>query len=146
MFEDGQQDLVDPLGEVVEPADPADQVLDQRLGHPGVDVVVRHLVAHPVGAPAQRQLRQVAGAQHDAVVVVGQPEQVVGAEPRLHVLEGDVVDLLAATEWMVQGRASICRAAGRMSSSAAVTSSARISAQALGLGELAGGETGHGEA
>jgi hypothetical protein len=53
---------------------------------------VRHLVADAVGAPAQRQLGQVAGAQHDAAAVVGEPEQVVGAQPGLDVLEGDVVD------------------------------------------------------
>ncbi len=36
------------------------------LGTPAVGVVVAHLVADPVGAPAQRQLRQVAGAHHQA--------------------------------------------------------------------------------
>ena len=80
----------------------ADQVLDQRLRHAGVDVVVRHLVADAVGAPAERQLGQVAGADHDAAVLVGEPEQVVGAQPGLHVLEGDVVDRLAAREGMAE--------------------------------------------
>jgi predicted thioesterase len=82
--------------------DPADEVLDQRLRHAGVDVVVRHLVADAVGAPAERQLRQVAGAEHDAVVEVGRAEEVVGAEPGLHVLEGDVVDRLAAREGVAE--------------------------------------------
>ena len=50
-----------------------------------------HLVAHAVRAPAQRQLGQVARAQHDAAQVVGQAEQVVGAQARLDVLEGDIV-------------------------------------------------------
>ncbi|SOZ01697.1 conserved protein of unknown function [Cupriavidus taiwanensis] len=75
--------------------DPAHQVRDQRLRHARVDVVVRHVVAHAIRAPAQRQLAQVAGADHDGMVVVGQPEQVVGALARLHVLEGHVVDLFA---------------------------------------------------
>ena len=57
-----------------------------------------HLVADAVGAPAQRQLREVAGADHDALVLVGEAEQIVGAQARLHVLEGDVVDRLAAGE------------------------------------------------
>ena len=70
-------------------------MLDQRLRHAGIDVVVRHLVADAIGAPAQRQFRQIAGADDDAVVVVGQPEQVVGAQAGLHVLEGDVVDRFA---------------------------------------------------
>ena len=52
---------------------------------------MRHLVAYPVGTPAQRKLGKVARADHDAAVVVGQPEQVVGAQARLHVLERDVV-------------------------------------------------------
>uniref|UniRef100_A0A0N4ZIW7 LigA n=1 Tax=Parastrongyloides trichosuri TaxID=131310 RepID=A0A0N4ZIW7_PARTI len=77
---------------------PADQVLDQGLRHPAVDVVVAHVVADAIGAPAQRQFRQVAGAQHEAVVLIGQAEQIVGAQARLHVLEGDVVHRLAVRE------------------------------------------------
>ena len=86
--------LQQPRGLVADVAagcDEADQVLDQRLRHRGVDVVVAHLVADAVGAPAQRQFGQVAGADHDAVVVVGEPEQIVGAQARLHILKGDVV-------------------------------------------------------
>ena len=111
---------------------PADQVLDQRLGHPGVDGVVAHLVADAVGAPAERQLGEVAGADDEPAVLVGQAEQIVGAQARLHVLEGDVVDRLAAAKgWPMSS--SICSAAGRMSISAASTPSAFISAQALAL-------------
>ena len=76
--------------------DPAHQVLDQRLRHAGVDVVVRHVVADAVGAPAERQLAQVAGADDQAAVQVGEPEQVAGALAGLDVLERDVVDRLAA--------------------------------------------------
>jgi hypothetical protein len=47
-------------------------------------------VVHP-----ERQLAQVAGAQHQRVVVVREPEEVRGALARLHVLEGDVVHRLA---------------------------------------------------
>src|SRR6185295_4171127 len=57
------------------------QVLDQCLGHAAVDVVMRHLVAHPVCGPAERQFGQVAGAQHDAAALVGEAEEVVGAQP-----------------------------------------------------------------
>ncbi len=62
---------------------------------------MRHLVADTVSRPTQSQLGQVAGAQHDATALIGQPEQVVGAQPGLDVLERDVVDLLAAGERMV---------------------------------------------
>ena len=89
------------LVELPELIDPADQVLDQGLGHAGVDGVVRHLVADAVGAPAQRELGEVAGAEHDAAAVVGEPEEVVGAQPGLHVLEGHVVDRLAVGERVV---------------------------------------------
>ncbi len=54
-----------------------------------------HLVADAVGAPAQRQLRQVARADHQPPVLVGEPEQEIGAQPRLHVLERHVVDGLS---------------------------------------------------
>ena len=76
--------------------DPADHEADQRLGHGRVDRVVRHLVADAVRAPAQRELGQVARADHEAALVVGEPEQVRGALAGLDVLERDVVDLLAA--------------------------------------------------
>ena len=56
-------------------------MLDQRLRHAGIDIVVRHLVADAIGAPAERQFRQIAGAEHEAAVVVGEPEQIVGAQP-----------------------------------------------------------------
>jgi fructose/tagatose bisphosphate aldolase len=42
---------------------------------------VAHLVADAVGAPAERELGQVAGAEHDAAALVGEAEQVVGAQP-----------------------------------------------------------------
>ena len=88
------------LLDVARGGDEADQVLDQRLGDRAVGIVVRHVIADAVGAPAQRQLGEIAGADHHAALLVGEPEQVVGAQPRLHVLEGDVVDRLALGEGM----------------------------------------------
>ena len=70
-------------------------MLHQGLRYARVDRVVAHLVAHAVRAPAQRQLGQVARAQHDAAQVIGQAEQVVGAQARLDILEGHVVGGLA---------------------------------------------------
>jgi len=70
---------------------PPDQVLDERLAHRAVHVVVRHVVADPVGHPAQRQLAQVARPQHQRVVLVGQPEQVRCPLPRLHILKRYVI-------------------------------------------------------
>ena len=92
---------------------------------------MRHVIADAIGAPAERQLGKVAGADHQAAILVGEPEQIVRAQPGLDVLEGDVVDRLAARKRMAEiALASAC-AAGRMSISAPVTPSARISAQAL---------------
>ena len=95
MSQDRQEDLADAIVELLGGHHPADQVLHERLRHARVDRVVAHLVAHAVRAPAQRQLGQVARAQHDAAQVVGQAEQVVGAQARLDVLEGHVVGGLA---------------------------------------------------
>src|SRR5205085_12525080 len=62
---------------------PPDQVLDEGLRHAGVDVVVRHLVADAVGAPAQRELGQVARADDDAAAVVREAEEVRSEERRV---------------------------------------------------------------
>ena len=101
LLEDGGQHLAHLVvlrPELLAVDDPADQVLDQGLRHPGVHRVVRHLVTHAVGAPAQGQLGEVARAEHDSPALVGDPEEVVGAQPGLDVLEGHVVDLLAGGE------------------------------------------------
>src|SRR3546814_21049616 len=63
-------------------------LLDQRFGHARVDAVMAHLVADAVGAPAEREFGKIAGADHQPLMPVGEPEQVIGAEPRLHILEG----------------------------------------------------------
>ena len=73
-------------------------------------------------------------------MLVGEAEQVVGAQARLHVLEGDVVDLLALARRDGRCRPASGCAAGLMSISAAVTPSAFISRQALLLVLSRGGE------
>ena len=110
---------------------PAHEILDQRLAHRAVHVVVAHVVADAVGAPAERELRQVAGAEHERVALVGEAEEIIGAQARLHVLERDVVDRLRlrANGW--PRSFSICIAAGLMSISSAVTPSAFMSAHAF---------------
>ena len=105
-------------------------MLDERLADRAIDVVVRHVVADAVGHPAQRQLAQVARAQHQRVVQIGQAEQVRSPLARLHVLECHVVHRLAAAKGWPMSR-NICLQAGRMSISPAVTPSAFISLCAL---------------
>src|SRR5947207_864550 len=53
---------------------------------------MRHLVADAVGAPAERQLGEIARADDEAAVQVGPPEGMARALAALHVLEADVVD------------------------------------------------------
>jgi hypothetical protein len=77
-------------------------VLHEGLGDAGVDAVVRHLVADAIGAPAERQLGQVAGPKDDAAALVGGAEEEVGAQAGLDVLEGDVVDLRALAGGVAQ--------------------------------------------
>ncbi len=124
---------------------PADQVLDQGLRQRAVDVVVAHLVADAVGVPAERDLRQVAGAEHEARMLVGQAEQVVGAKARLHVLEGHVIDLLALGE----GVADVLQHAqrGRLDVDLLAGDPQRLHQRpGVGPGPLAGREPRHGEA
>jgi len=52
--------------------DPADQVLDESLGHRGVHVVVRHVVAHAISSPTERQLAQITRPYHHRVMQIGQ--------------------------------------------------------------------------
>ena len=64
-------------------------MLNERLRYRGVDIVVRHLIADPIGAPTQRQFGEISGADHQALVLVRQPEQIIGAKSGLDVLEGN---------------------------------------------------------
>ena len=91
--QDVAQDCRRRLSHFIPVGGPLDQVPDERFRHGSVHVVVRHLVADPVSAPAERQLAQIARADDHRPVAVGQPEQVAGALARLYVLERDVVDL-----------------------------------------------------
>ena len=59
---------------------------------------MRHVVADAVGHPAERQFAQVARAQHQRVVLVGQAEQVRGPLACLHVLKRHVIHRLAPGE------------------------------------------------
>jgi len=95
-IEDGLQDGACGRVELARLDDPADQVLDKGLGHRGIDVVVRHMVADAVGGPAQGELAQVAGAEHDGLIQIRQAEEMRRALPCLDVFEGDVINRLAA--------------------------------------------------
>jgi hypothetical protein len=75
---------------------PADQILDQRLRRAAIDVVMAHVIADAVGAPAEREFGEIAGADDEAAFLVGETEEVVGAQARLHVFVGDIVHRFAA--------------------------------------------------
>ena len=55
---------------------------------------MRHLIADAIGAPAERELREIAGPHHDGVVEIGEAKQQRRAGAGLHILEGHVVDRL----------------------------------------------------
>ena len=104
-----------------------------------------HLVADPVGGPAERQLREVAGAEDDAAALVGDPEQVVRPQPGLDVLERHVVDLLALRERMVDLLEH--QLGGGLDVDLPGGDAERVHEPVrVGLGALAGGEAGEREA
>jgi len=78
--------------------DPADQVLDQRLGHGGVHVVVGHVVAHSVRTPSEGQLAEVSRSNDESVVLIGEAEEVARPLSCLDVLEGHIVHRLSPGE------------------------------------------------
>src|SRR5262245_17245991 len=85
-------------------------MLDQCLWYSGVHVVMRHLIAYAVGAPAERQLRQITRPQHESIVEIGKSEQVICAKSSLHVFESHVIDRLTADERMPKiGQHLSCR-------------------------------------
>ena len=97
----GFQRVFDGRFELVRARRPAYQILDQRLGHTGIDCVMAHLITHAIGAPAERQFGKVARSDDEALVVACQAEQVIGAKARLHILESNVVMLFPLGEGMV---------------------------------------------
>ena len=124
---------------------PADQILDQGLGDAGIDPVMAHLVADAVGRPAQRQLGEVAGADDEAAALVGEAEQIVGPQPRLNVLEGDVVDRLPLGEGVAHVLEHLHRR--RADVDLLADDAERLHQRpGIALGGVAGGEAGHGEA
>ncbi len=81
VVKDGARAAADAVGLV------AHQVQHEGLGHRGVQAVHRHLVA-VVGGPAQRQLAQVARADHQSPLHVGRVHQNLGPLAGLGVLVG----------------------------------------------------------
>ncbi len=83
---DVEQDFADALVLLLR-GDPLDHLAYERLRNRGVDAVHRHLVA-VVGGPAECQLAQVARADDDAVLLVGDVHQNLRAFARLRIFVG----------------------------------------------------------
>ena len=66
------------------------QVFDQRFGDPGIDMVMTHVITVE-GAPAEGDLAQVAGTEHQPAEAVGRVEQNARAQTCLDVLVGDIL-------------------------------------------------------
>src|SRR5579862_4325569 len=77
-------------------------MLHERLRDGAVHVVMAHVIADAVRAPAERELRKIARPEDDRLALVGEAEKIIGAKSRLHVLERDVVDVFALGERMAQ--------------------------------------------
>lgn len=71
---------------------PGDNILDQRLRNARIHAVHRHMVA-VIGTPAQRQLGQVARADDNPAVLVGEVHQNLGTLAGLYVLVCQVMHL-----------------------------------------------------
>src|SRR3546814_16767566 len=69
---------------------PANERLDKRLRNAGVEAVMAHMVANAVGEPAEREFREITGAEDEAAVLVRQAEQVISAQAGLHIFECDI--------------------------------------------------------
>ena len=65
----------------------------ERLWHGGVDAVHRHLIS-VVGRPAEREFREVAGADDEAPLFIGDVHQHLRAFARLRVFKGHVIFVL----------------------------------------------------
>src|SRR3989339_1321341 len=58
------------------------------------------MVAYAVGAPAERQFAQIAGAQYQSVSIIGDSEEVRCSLAGLDVFKGDVVNGLSFCKWV----------------------------------------------
>ena len=75
----------------------AHEVAHEGLGHAGVDAVHTHVVA-VVGGPAQRELGQVARADHEAALLIGDIHQDLCTLAGLAVLVGHVAHRLVVAD------------------------------------------------
>ena len=85
----------------------ADDILYQRLGDACIHAVHRHVVA-VIGSPAQRQFRQVAGADNQRIQLVSQVHQYLCAFASLRVLVGGIVDVSVVTDVLEVLGHSLC--------------------------------------
>src|SRR5579864_6186483 len=79
-------------------------MLDQRLRHRRVDIIMRHVIADAKGAPAESKFGQIARSDHQAASLIGETKQIVGTQSCLYVLERHVVNWLALGERMTHIR------------------------------------------
>ena len=91
---------------------PANEELDQGLGDTGVDVVVRHVIAHPIGRPAKRQFTQVTGTEDQRIVIVRQAEEVACPLTGLDILEGHIIHAARHAHRDAAGRVTSARSSG----------------------------------
>ena len=104
-----------------------------------------HLIADTISAPAKRQFAQISGADDETVTLVGETEQVVGAQTGLHIFERDVVHWIAVREGVVHVAEHLFRR--RSDIDLGTVNPERVHQRpGIGSGVLARRETGHGVA
>ena len=117
--------------------------MDERFWHRDIHIVVGHVIPHAVGHPAERQFAQIACAQHQSIVLVGESEQVRRALAGLDVLEGHIIDLFPARKRMADIAEHLL--AGRPDIHLAGRDAQRLhQPPRVRQRQLAGGKPGHG--
>ena len=66
-------------------------MLNQRLRHTRVHMIVRHVIADPIGTPTQGKFTEITRAHHKRTLLIGESEQEARSLSRLDVLECGVI-------------------------------------------------------
>src|SRR5262245_60010698 len=56
---------------------------------------MRHVVTDTIGHPSQRKFTQISRPEHQTIVQIRESKEVGGSFSGLHILEGEIIDLLS---------------------------------------------------
>ena len=118
---------------------PFDHVAHQRFRHADVDVVHRHVVAVE-SAPAQCQLGEIAGADHESAKLVGQVHQDLRAFAGLRIFIRDIEQVFVVVDILKMLLDRVVNP-----NDPELGASGLHQLFGIGAGALAGAEAGHGD-